>query len=92
MTTERHPDVIYKYALNLHERNTLLLSPAVPVHFGVQDGQLCLWVRQMTDPALTCSQRTFLIVGTGEFFPQRYLYIGTCQQPPFVWHLVEVTS
>jgi hypothetical protein len=92
MNTEPDPDVIYKYPLNLHERNTLLLPPAVPVHFEVQDGQLCLWVRQMTNPALVQAQRTFLIVGTGHPFPQRYLYLGTCQQGPFVWHLLEVTA
>jgi hypothetical protein len=36
--------------------------------------------------------RTFKVIGTGHEAPEDAVYHGTVQQPPFVWHLVEVPT
>ena len=38
-------------------------------------------------------EKTFAIIGTGHLVPFYYKkYLGTCQTPPFVWHLYELEN
>ena len=32
---------------------------------------------------------TFEVLGTGQSIPNNYIYAGTWQEPPFVWHLFQ---
>lgn len=54
-----------------------------------QNGILCIWALvDLTEPPET---RLFALYGTGwdfEYDPSM-IYIGTVQNPPFVWHIFE---
>lgn len=71
-------------------------SPVVPVEmpqgsraleFQYQDGVPCLWAE--VDPSRATERRHFEIFGTGHLIPLDAKYVGTVQDPPFVWHLYE---
>lgn len=52
----------------------------------------CIWA--ICDPSESAEkqERRFTIVGTGEVYDdQRFIYCGTFQQGPFVWHIMEVS-
>ena len=54
-----------------------------------QNGEEHLWA--LVNPNNELETRKFLIVGTGQSFDDTDTkYIGTFQQPPFVWHLFEL--
>lgn len=38
------------------------------------------------------SDRAFKVVGTGHEFPENHKYLGSWQDGPFVWHLLEDES
>lgn len=55
----------------------------------VQNGTLCLWA--LVNPALPKEQKFVAVLGTGyersEAQIANYTYLGTVQNPPFVWHV-----
>lgn len=53
----------------------------------VQDGEPRLWVEVDTEAEMQV--RHFMVIGTGHTIPHGLTYIGTWQDPPFVWHLYE---
>ncbi|GAA5513631.1 3'-5' exoribonuclease [Deinococcus carri] len=90
---ERPRHVIFKYSLS-HGPGQVLELPqgATPVHVDVQGDTLQLWVRQPQCPEGGTTPRTFRVVATGQPFPATAHHIGTCQQGPYVWHVVELTD
>lgn len=56
-------------------------------HAGLQNDVIFMWFEVDTDQPVEA--RTFHIVGTGHVVPQDAVYVGTVQQPPFVWHIYE---
>lgn len=51
----------------------------------MQDDQFAAWF--MVSPENKLVPRKFKIYGTGFKIPQGEKYLGTFQNPPFVWHL-----
>lgn len=48
-----------------------------------------IWVETDTNETIS-DKRTLQVFGTGHDIPNESFYIGTWQEPPFVWHLYEV--
>ena len=53
----------------------------------IQDGKPTLWAE--VDTEAERETRTFQIKGTGHPLSDLEFYVGTFQDPPFVWHLYE---
>jgi hypothetical protein len=53
-------------------------------------GSVCFWAEVC--PQNTQTARTFRVVGTGQTVPKLGTYVGTTQDPPFVWHLFELSE
>jgi len=65
-----------------------LARDAIPRRVAMQSGVLCMWAELDTDvPAKT---RRFSVVGTGHPIAENGHYIGTCDDGPFVWHVLEL--
>jgi len=77
---------IWKFRLN----NTIQMPmDAKILTVQMQDGEPNIWA--MVDTQNELESRTFTIVGTGNPFDDTDTkYIGTFQEPPFVWHLFEI--
>lgn len=56
------------------------------VRFALQHGEAHIWA--IVDPAAPLRLRHFSIIGTGMPMPPGD-YVGTLEQGPFVWHLIE---
>ena len=59
-------------------------------HVAIKSGEntISLWVEvDMQAPEVS---HTFQWIGTGCPIPYRAEYVGTAQEPPFVWHLYEL--
>jgi hypothetical protein len=54
---------------------------------GMQNGVPCLWAS--VDPDAEREQREFSILGTGGIVHDRWEYIGTIFDRPYVWHVYE---
>ena len=82
--------VIWKFELSLtNEQDILMPKGAVLLSVKTQAGAPMLWA--IVDPAEKLETRRFCIVGTGHNFDDvSMVYVGTVQQPPFVWHLFEI--
>lgn len=82
---------VWKYLIGpTHHRRPFTIpmpTGARIMTLAVQDGQVALWA--LVDPVQTPEKRTFEIFGTGWEIDGRLTYIGTWQEPPFVWHLFE---
>ena len=83
---------IWKYAYSVGDRIiTAVPKGAVLLSIQMQNGFICFWYE--LDPDQTAEvQRDFRIVGTGMPTPeprQEYVYHGTFQDGPFVWHAYE---
>ena len=82
---------IWKYPLQRALTTIFMPTEAKILTLQVQLGAgPCLWVAVDTDKPPT--KRTFALVGTGHELPEGTTYIGTWQEPPFVWHLFEASS
>lgn len=82
---------IWKYDLNINGLTTLRMPDgAKPLTVQMQGIVPCLWA--MVDPDYEATERVFDFVGTGHAIPETLEtdYIGTIQQGPFVWHLLEL--
>ena len=80
---------IYKYIIPLCERIKINMPlNALIRHIGLQNEQICIWAE--IDEKNKISKKNFYIVGTGCDIPKEAkYYIGTIQQPPYVWHIYE---
>lgn len=65
-----------------------LPAGAKVLHLGQQRGLPHIWVE--VEETAAAEDRTFQVIGTGQEIPGGAVYIGTWQEPPFVWHLYEV--
>lgn len=84
-------NVIYKHTLEMTDFQTLDLPvDARILAVQMQDGKICLWTTQLRgEYAMNKTSRRFTIVGTGNAYDERNAgrYVGTVQQPPYVWHV-----
>lgn len=90
---EKKPELskmeIWKYPLgNGSPQMVSMPKGAEILTVQVQAGHTCLWAH--VDPNEELEPRKIYIVGTGHPTPaDAWRYIGTIQQPPFVWHIFE---
>ena len=82
---------IYKYPFEVKNEFTLAMPEGAQVLTVQLQGETpCIWA--MVDHDTPMIERTFAVFGTGHPLPKKKsMYISTFQQPPFVWHLFEVT-
>lgn len=82
---------IHKYRVPITDTFSIAMpAGAELLSVQMQGPQPCLWALLDNDEPMT-QQRHFVVIGTGNPVPKAALkYIGTFQQPPFVWHLFEV--
>lgn len=84
---------IWKFTLRFASGEQLCRTmprDAIPIRFAMQGESPTLWVE--CDPKASQKDRYFAVVGTGHPVPEDWEYIGTCDQPPFVWHAFECHS
>ena len=80
-------NVIWKYKLELTDRQTIV----VPIDWKVLDVQiqagLCMWV--LVDLGSSAQVPVEIaVIGTGNHWnADGWIYAGTVQQMPFVWHV-----
>jgi len=81
---------IWKYQLLQTDYQVVFMPDgAAPLHVGLQDDHWMVWA--MVDPNAHPEPRYIAVVGTGHPIPDGTgSYLGTIQQPPFVWHLFEM--
>jgi len=83
-------ETVQKYELARDEARTIRLSlGAVIIRVAVQDGQLCLWVREPVE-ALARKPRVFVALPTWQSLSQTYVHIATCDDGARIWHVLEV--
>ena len=79
---------IWKYPFSIAYAFMLEMPKgAVVICVQVQAGVPTLWAE--VNPSNQTEYVRFRIVGTGHLLPLGQ-YLGTFQQPPFVWHLYQV--
>ena len=81
---------VWKFTItDLREEITFMLPDrAEVIHFAAQDGVPAIWV--LIEPDRPLMTRRFRLAGTGHPLPANGLvFVGTCFQGPFVWHLFE---
>ena len=89
---------IYKYPLEITDRQDIHVQGSGWLDVQFQRGQLCLWM--VADTTWEPMKRTIAVFGTGNALPDDidtgdypiYRYIGTAQQfgGELVWHVYEV--
>jgi hypothetical protein len=81
-------ETIWKY--NLTNQHTLIQMPegAEIICIQVQDSTPCIWA--IVDPNKPLMPRHFERIGTGwDLWKNTHKYIGTYQEPGYVWHVFE---
>lgn len=80
---------IHKYPLEIvaHEQVVVMPEYSRVLAFQMQGDVPTFWADVNTN--MVPVQRRFVIIGTGGEIPTNYSYIGTTQEPPYVWHLYE---
>ena len=79
---------IHKYPVEMASYIQVLPKGAEVLCVQMQNGAPYMWVR--VDAHAEEEERRFAIFGTGwAGTPPKSQYIGTFQEPPFVWHLFE---
>jgi len=82
--------MIWKFPLTLTNRQIVRMPKGARVLTVMfQQETVCLWARVAPDAEPT--DRTFWIFGTGHAMPRQLplVYVGSVQQPPYVWHVYE---
>jgi len=78
---------IYKYVVGLGFPVTHDLPAGCKViHGEMQGAEACIWVL-FDDSIKEKVASEFMVFGTGHEIPDEFEYLGTFQQPPFVWHV-----
>lgn len=81
---------IYKYELTLDGGKLMLPWNSVMRSFQVQDNKLIIWAEFHVGNEPTFTERSFVIIYTGEsFIEDGKVYIGTVQHAGLVLHLYE---
>lgn len=80
---------IWKHTLAVTDATITIPMPenSVPIRFAMQNGVPCMWALVETESKIV--QRTFRVHGTGHEIAVDADYCGSCDDPPFVWHLFE---
>lgn len=84
---------IWKHTLALTDAMLRIPMPegSTPVRFAMQNGVPCVWA--LVDTEREVVTRNFRVYGTGHVIPDIAAeYVGSCDDPPFVWHLFEHPS
>lgn len=80
---------IFKYPLKLTDIQAIEIPEKASIlSVDIQNGGICLWA--LVDPNSKLVNYKFAIIGTGNPIDDSYnlqMFIGTVQQPPFVWHV-----
>ncbi len=79
--------VVYKYALQLGKNEIYMPEDSELLTFQTQDNRMFIWAVVYT--MLPDVVRKLNVRGTGQELSDNEQYIGTLQDPPFVWHLFE---
>lgn len=79
---------IFKYPINIGESVVEMPKDSTFLCAQVQKDKAQMW--WAVDPKKEKCSRKFQVIGTGqEFDLDDKNYLGTFQEPPFVWHLFE---
>lgn len=82
---------IWKYPLDLQDKQTVMMPEGAEILTVQMQGAACLWA--LVDSRNVLTDRVIEIFGTGNPMHSdmgvERRYIGTIQQPPFVWHVFE---
>lgn len=84
---------IYKYPITSALNPVSVCQIYIPknsmqLSIQIQNHQICLWA--LVNPDELPELREFIIAGTGNLLPNEGMkYLGTVQQPPYVWHIFE---
>ena len=81
---------IYKYEVPLSGVEVIDFPVSGLVkHVAMQGDKLCFWAEfdTLDNERLPAP---FQVFGTGHNIPSDAMYMGTTQQPPFVWHLYRI--
>lgn len=82
---------IWKFPLTFETCKLNVPVGAEFIHFDMQGGNPTMWALvELTRSPMDPEKVTLRIVGTGHPIYDNEVYIGSCMDPPFVWHLVEV--
>jgi hypothetical protein len=86
---KRMSKYVWKYPLEIKNGGQKIdtFAGSNIVHCDSQNGQLCLWIE--VDPSNRPLTVIFHVIGTGHPIPPGTSWVGTAQQPPFVWHVYE---
>ena len=84
---------IYKFPIPDHPADfSIMMRSGMPLYVGVdqKDGKPYLWASVELEEEET--EVKFKIIGTGSLVDtqEEWLYVGTWQQGPFVWHLITI--
>lgn len=85
---------IWKFPLRITDEQWVSMPRGARVlSVQMQGDQACVWA--IVESAATQEMRRLVILGTGNPIGdsgETLTFIGTFQQPPFVWHLFEATA
>ena len=83
---------VYKYPFLIDDVVAVDMPAGAEVLLvDAQNGVPTIWA--MVNPNAIKTRRRFRVIGTGHSFDRdRLTHVASFQQPPFVWHLFEVTA
>jgi hypothetical protein len=79
---------IFKYPLRNHVDNDVHMLVGATLRRVAMQNQVCIWAEVDTNGD-HCVRR-FRIIGTGWTIPDQGQYIGSCDDGPYVWHVIEL--
>jgi len=84
--------VVHKHVIAIEDTPTAVLLPldSKVVHVAMQNGAMCLWEEHAEPPGRSL-ERQYAVHGTGHAIPEGRSYVGTVLDPPFVWHVYELS-
>lgn len=79
---------IYKYAIGITDRQTLLLTAGSNILSAGKDakGQLCIWATVDSEARLV-DKYTIYVNGTGRPLTHDGIFLGTVLDGYYVWHI-----
>lgn len=82
---------VWKYSLALVDGAQPLVMPlaAKLLRVSAQGSEPTIWA--LVNPGLARVTRKFVVVGTGHPVPPHAVYVGSCDERVFVWHVFEVS-
>lgn len=85
-------NTMWKFPLQLVDGRQPTEMPvgAIALHVAMQDGMPCVWA--WVDPEKSREYRGFAVIGTGNKIPDGAVYVGSCMDRCFVWHIFETAK